>query len=138
MSCTVESDYLTLLQYHHNESKTDIQDQFAHGISLYYGSAFRIWKPFVTNLPNFTKTDIPNELEDTKEIPMRHLLMTVYKMKRAGDEKHSVSPYLFATLTYVIIGSASTIVMYYHCKKISARISLRLTKNSGKTMKTPV
>ena len=33
MSCIIKSDYLTLLPYYHNESKTDIQDQFVHGLS---------------------------------------------------------------------------------------------------------
>ena len=76
-SCTAKSDYLTLLPYYHNESKTDIQDQFVHDLSFYNGQPFKIWEPFLTNVLNDTKTDIPNELKDTNEIPVRHLLTRV-------------------------------------------------------------
>ena len=61
MSCTAMSIYLMLLSYYHNESKTDIQDQFVEGLSLYNDSTFKIWKPLITSVPNLTKTDIPNE-----------------------------------------------------------------------------
>ena len=61
MFCTSQSDYSTLLPYHYNENKTTIQDQFVHGLSLYNDSTFQIWKPLLTNVPNLTKTDIPNE-----------------------------------------------------------------------------
>ena len=64
--------------------------------------------------------------------------MVVYKMERTDEDKHSIWPYLVATLTLAICGSILTILMSYHFKKISARMSLRLAKNSGKTMKTPV
>ena len=30
-------------------------------------------------MPNFTKTDIPSILKDTKEIPMQHLILPAYK-----------------------------------------------------------
>ena len=43
-----------------------------------------------------------------------------------------------ATLTFLIIGSVLTILMFNHCKKRSAGMSLRLAKNSGKAMKTSV
>ena len=38
-------------------------------------------------------------------MPMRPLLMKVYKMKRTDKDKHSIWPYLVAILTLVIIGS---------------------------------
>ena len=58
--------------------------------------------------------------------------MTVYKMKRTDEDRHSVWPYLAATLTLVITQFVLTIFMYYYCKKISARMSIRLAKNSAK------
>ena len=103
-------------------------------LSLYNGSKFKIWKHFPTNVPNFDKTEILNELKDTK----RNLHMTVYKIKRRDEDKHSIWLYLVATLMLVIIGSVLTILIYYYCKKVSARMSLRLVKISGKTIKTPV
>ena len=82
MSCTDKSKYLSLLLYCHNESKTDIQDLFVHGLSLYNDSTFKWWELFITSVPNFPKTYIHNELKDTKEISIRHLLMSIYKMKK--------------------------------------------------------
>ena len=38
ISSTAKGDYLTLLPHYHNESMTDIQYQFVHGLSLYNGS----------------------------------------------------------------------------------------------------
>ena len=65
MSYTATSSYLTLLPYYHNESKANIQD-----LKSYNGSSLQIWEQFISNLPNFTKTDIPTVLKDTKEIHM--------------------------------------------------------------------
>ena len=88
--CTAKGDYLNLFQYYHNESKKHIQDQIVHGLSLYNGSKFKIWEPFLTNVPNFIKIDIPNELKNGIKNPMRHLLMTVSKMKRTYEDKLSI------------------------------------------------
>ena len=65
---------------------------------------------------------------------MRPLLMTVFKMKSTDEDKHSILPYLVTTL----VGSVWTTFMYYHCKKRSATMSLRLARNSCKIMKTLV
>ena len=69
MPCTSQRKYLTLLPYYHNKTQTNIQDQFVHGVSLYNGSKLKIWESFL-NVLKFTKTEIPNELKDTKENPM--------------------------------------------------------------------
>ena len=41
------------------------------------------------------RLDIPNELKNTKEIPMRHLLVAVYKVKRTDEDKNSIWPYWY-------------------------------------------
>ena len=74
------------------------------------------------------KADIPHELKDTKEILIRHLLMTVCKKKRTDEDKHSIYPKLVPTLTSVINGSVLIIIMYYYCKERFARMFLRLAK----------
>ena len=58
--------------------------------------------------------------------------MTVYNMKRTDEDKHFIWLYLVVILTSVKIASLLTISMYYDCKKISARMSLRLTKTVAK------
>ena len=85
MPCSTKSSYLTLLPYYHNESKSNIQDQFIDNPKSYNGSSLQIWKSFISAVPNFTKTDIPVILKDIKEIPMRHLILTAYKFRKSGQ-----------------------------------------------------
>ena len=63
--------------------------------------------------------------------------MKVFKIKRTHEDKHSIWQYLVSTLTLIIIGSVLNYI-YYPGKKRPAGMFLRLAKNSGKTMKTPV
>ena len=69
MSSTVTSSYLTLLPYYHKESKSNIQEQFLDNLKSYNGTNFQNCKPFISTMPDFTKTDILTILKDTKEIP---------------------------------------------------------------------
>ena len=69
MSFTATSSYL-LLPYHHNESKSNVQDKFFDNLKSCNGSNVQIWKQFISTVPNFTKTDIPTVLKDTKEAAM--------------------------------------------------------------------
>ena len=85
MSCTATSSYLTLLPYYHNESRLNIQDQFIDNLKSYNGSNLQIWKQFISTIPNFTKTDIPAILKDTKEISMIHLILTAHKFRKSGN-----------------------------------------------------
>ena len=66
MSCAASSSYLTLLPYYQNESKSNIQDHFIDKLKNYNGSQIQIWKPLISVLPNFTKSDIPEMLKSTK------------------------------------------------------------------------
>ena len=138
MSCTAKSDYLTILSYYHIRSVMNIQDQFLHGLSLYNGSTYKIWEPFLTFIANFTNPHILDELKDTKETPVRHLTMTACKIRKTTEDKQSFWLCLVDTRTIVIIGSVLTIFMHYHCKKRSSRLSFWLAKNSGKAMKAPM
>ena len=85
ISCTATSSYLTLLPYYHNESKSNIQNQFIDNLKSFNGSNLQIWKPFISTIPNFTKANIPAVLKDTKEISRRHLTLTAYKSKKSGQ-----------------------------------------------------
>ena len=82
MSCTASSGYLTHLPYYRNESKSDIQDHFIEKLKNYNGSQIR--KPFISAILNFTESDILEMLKDTKEIPMRHLIMTIFNSRKSG------------------------------------------------------
>ena len=62
MSCTATNDYFRLLPYHHNESKYTIKDHFTDNLNSYNGSKFQIGKPFLSNVPNFTKLEIQKKL----------------------------------------------------------------------------
>ena len=65
------------------KSKSDIQDHFIKKLKNYNGSQVQILKPFISAIPNFTKSDIPEMLKDTKEIPMRHLIMTIFNSRKS-------------------------------------------------------
>ena len=82
MSCTATSSYLTLLPYYKNESKSNIQDQFIDNLKSYNVSNLQIWKAFISTVPNFTKTYIAAILQDTKKIPMIHIILTAYKSRK--------------------------------------------------------
>ena len=77
MFCAASGSYLTPLPYH-KEGKSD-----NHFFSLRNGSQAQIWKPF-SAIHNFTKSDVPEMLKDAKEIPMRHLVMTVFNSRKSG------------------------------------------------------
>ena len=85
MSCTATGSFLTLLSYYHNESKWNIRDLFIDSLKSYNWSTIHIWNLFTSTMPNFTKTDIPAVLKDTKEIPMRHLILIAYKFRKSGQ-----------------------------------------------------
>ena len=103
MSCTALSTYLSLLPYYHNESKSDIQDHFIENLKEYDDSKIEIWKPFTTAIPNFTKSDIPEMLKDTKEIPMRHLILSVFNSRKLGRNPEHKWIYLAITLFALIL-----------------------------------
>ena len=81
---TATSSYLTLLLYYHNESKSNIEVHFIDNPKSYNGSRLQMWKACISTVPNFTKNDIPAVLKDTKEIPMRQLMLTAYKSRKSG------------------------------------------------------
>ena len=101
MSCAASSSYLTLLPYYHNESKSDIQDHFIEKLKNYNGSQIQIWKPFISAIPNFTKSDIPEMLIDTKEIPMTHLIMAIFNSRKTG--KQPGLEWIFTAIIYYLL-----------------------------------
>ena len=103
MSCTALSTYLTLLPYYHNESKSDIQDHFIENLKECDGSKIEILKPFTTAISDFTKNDIPEMLKDTKEIPMRHLILSVFNSRKLGRNPEHKWIYLAITLSALIL-----------------------------------
>ena len=105
MSCAASSRYLTLLPYCHNESKYYIQDHSTEKLKNYNGSQIQIWKPFISAFPNFTKSEILEILKDTKEIPMRHLITTIFNSRKSG--RHPVLEWIFIA---IIVTSALTLL----------------------------
>ena len=58
MSCNASSSDLTLLPYYHNESRSDIQDQFIDNLKYCNGSNLQIRNMFISTISNFRKADI--------------------------------------------------------------------------------
>ena len=117
---------LTLLPYYHNESKSVIQDHFIEKLKNYNGSQIQIWKPFISAIPNFTKSYIPVMLKDTKEIPMRHLIMTIVNSRMSG--RHPGVEWIFIAVIVIsaltLLGLGLTLVFYIY--KRSTKVSYRL------------
>ena len=78
------------------------------------------WIPFISLVHIFTKTDIPAILKDAKEIPMRHLILAVYKSRKSGQlsARVDIPHYFNAYINYFRVWN----VVYYKCKKRSAKI----------------
>ena len=136
MSCISTSIYLTLLPYYHNESKLNTQDQFLDNLKSYNGSNLQIWKSFISPMLNFTKTDIPAVLKDTKDIPTRHFILTAYKSRTSGQISMARWIYLATTIPTLTILGMGIIAVYYKCKKRSVKI-YRLARKRGYTMEIP-
>ena len=87
-------------------------------------------------MPNFSKTDIPAVLKDTKDIPMRYLILTFYKSKRSGQFSVPRWIYLTAMIPTLTILGVGIIVIYYKWKKRSAKV-YRLARSRAKITETP-
>ena len=114
----------------------NIQDQFIDNLISYNGSSLQIWKPLISTVPNFTKTDIPALLKDTKEIPMRHLILTAYKSRKSGQFSVQKWIYLITMIPALTMLGVEITAAYYKCKKRSSKVYM-LARNRGKTMETP-
>ena len=122
-----------MLHYYHNKSKFDIQDHFIEKLKNYSGSQIQIWKPFISAIPNFTKSYIPEMLKGTKGVPIRHLIMTIFNSGKSG--RHQCFEWIFIV---IILISASTLLvleltLVLYIYKRSAKVSYRLARNRGKT-----
>ena len=74
MGCSASNDYMTLMPYYHKESTYIISDIYTELIQLNSKSQTNLWNAFTSRLPNFTKIDIPENLEAIEKIPMGHLI----------------------------------------------------------------
>ena len=72
-------------------------------------------------------------LKDTKEIPMRHFIMTIFNSRKSG--KHAVLVYIFIAIILIsaltLLGLGLTLVFYIY--KRFAKVSYKLVRNRGKT-----
>ena len=84
MPCTATNSYLTLLPYYHNESKSNIQDQFIGNLKSYNGSNLQIWKPFISTVCNFTKNRYSCSTKRHQRNSHETLILTAYKSRKSG------------------------------------------------------
>ena len=87
-------------------------------------------------MPNFTETDIPAVLKDTKEIPMKHLILTAYKPRKLDQFSVPRWIYLATIIPTLPILGLGIIAVYYKCKKRFAKIYW-LAWIRSKTMEKP-
>ena len=56
-------------------------------------------------------------MKDTKEIPMRHLILTAYKCRKSHQLSVPRWTYLNTTIPTLTILGMGNIAVYYECKK---------------------
>ena len=122
MFCTAASNYLTLLPFYQNKSRSTFKISSLIIFKSQHGSNLQIWKPFISTVLNFTKTDIPAALQDSKEIPMRHLILNAYKSRKSCQLSVPKWIYLATTIPTLTILGVGIIAVFYKCKKKSAKI----------------
>ena len=129
------SSYLTPLSYYYNESKSDIQDHFIEKLKNYNGFQIQIWKPSISPIPNIT---ISKMLKDTQEIPMRHLIMTIFNCRESGRQLglEWIFIVFIEVSALLLLGLVLTHVFYIYQR--SAKVFCRLARNRGKTTEAPV
>ena len=76
-------------------------------------------------------------LKDTKGIPMRHLMMTIFNSRKSG--KHPGLEWIFIAIIVIcaltLLGLGLTLFFYIY--KRSAQVSYMLVRNSSKTTEAP-
>ena len=91
------------------------------------GLTLQIWKPFFSTIPNFTKTDIPAVLKDTRDIPIRQLILTAYKSRKSDQSSMPLWINFAITMPKLTILGVEIIPVYYKCKKKMLKGLLKFT-----------
>ncbi|KAH3755679.1 hypothetical protein DPMN_190377 [Dreissena polymorpha] len=120
MNCRAYNEYFTLNAWYINSSQTRLQTDKLD-IPTFKGSS--IWKPFHTSLVNFTKTEMPHELSNIKEIPMEALITKLQSIRQLNDIDTTSGD--FPLWGYIIIGvatalsSGAALLIYCKCKRMT-------------------
>ena len=134
MSYSATSDYLTLLPFYHNESGFAVSNPLGNHLTSSNSTRFQLWEPFLSKLPNFTKMELPPELKDVKEIPMRHLLLRLRHLCQISKERKCIWIYFLIAVIIIALCVASVAVVYCKYGK-SAKGKFWLARKRGKTVK---
>ena len=121
MSCAATSSYLTLPSYYHNESKLNSslnRSSSIDNLKSYNGSSPQIWIPCISTMSLASQNQVSLQYwKDTKEIHMRHLILTAYKSRKSEQHSMPRQIYLATTVPTLAILGMGFIPVYYKCKK---------------------
>ena len=138
-SCTATADEMTLTPYYQRES------EFQVNYTLVYKQIrltdLKLWQPFHSALPNFTKIQFPRKLKGIKDIPMQHLINTIRDLQNPDEKKGRSIWFYFAigSVILVILAVTGLVVYLVLLRKYSiAQWSNPLTRLWKRTMEVTI
>jgi hypothetical protein len=115
MSCSANSDYLTLPSYFQSENKYEIALPTDKFLQSYNMTSWKIWEPFHSTFPNFTLIDLPEKLKETKTIPVDDLIREIGSIQDVPILDNG-----WPTWVYVLIGFVGSltlgIIIFVYCR----------------------
>ena len=87
--CHAVNNFLSLPPYYLFEEQATIIDPNQKLLEIRNDTLSRIWEPFVQALPNFTKLELPENLEQVDNIPMNDLILKLRGLRRVEVEDTS-------------------------------------------------
>ncbi len=120
MNCRAYNEHFTLNAWYVNSSQLRLQNDKLE-LPTFKGSS--IWKPFHTALINFSKTEMPHELSNIREIPMKALITKLQNIRQLNDIDATSDNFPF--WGYIVIGkmiamsSGTALLIYCKCKRMT-------------------
>ena len=87
--CHAANNFLSLPPYYIFEEQVTLTDPNQSLLEIQNSTLSRIWDPFVKALPNFTKLELPKNLEQIDNIPMNDLILKLRGLRRVKVEDTS-------------------------------------------------
>ena len=89
MTCSAHNREITLLPYFFSQTKCHMKSEpFFAMLRESNVSEVQIWRPFISSLPNFSKTELPEILKTVDKIPMSEFInrMQAYRQIKLESE----------------------------------------------------
>ena len=113
--CHGSNNFLSLPPYYEYEGHFSAIDPLTTLLDLHNMSKFRVWEPFKEALPNFTKLELPENLQTIEQISMGDLIARLRNLRKVD-----VSSTSWPTWAYIIINIGVSVligcIIYMYCR----------------------